>query len=266
MRRSRWLIPLLSFLLIFFGWTKSASAQSPEYVLQTDFTDTGASTWNPSLLVIDVKRFASPSSVILRVTNSSDENVGFVIEELGIHEHIPALHDITIRLPIEASGVYKFYSDRHPPASSSEMIGDTRPHVPGWLVIGNVNQGDHLYLGATRQFGDALSRDLRVLQRESMHSTYLPALVEGCEDLLDHLEWSTRHLWLSARSTPHPPVLYWIIHDLVREEIIPTFAHLRLPIDLPTESWDALLEQAIAKLWQLQELLAMVKAERLARL
>ena len=48
-----------------------------------------------------------------------------------IHADVPAFNEITAQTDIHTQGVYQYYSDRHPQASSSKAPTMTRPHVPG---------------------------------------------------------------------------------------------------------------------------------------
>ena len=97
--RSPWLIVITGLLLI-LGCAESAAAQSHTYAIHTDTAETGASTWNPSFVVIDMDKLGSRSPLVFQVTNSSSEDFSFVIEHLGIHAPIPAFGEITVRTNI----------------------------------------------------------------------------------------------------------------------------------------------------------------------
>lgn len=260
MRQSPWLIVITSLLLI-LGCAESAAAQSHTYSIQTAMTETGASTWDPAFVVVDIESPRSQAALVFSVTNPSDEEFSFVIEDLGIHARIPAFGEITIRTNIITSGVYQYYSDLHPRASTPEATTNTRPHVPGWLVIRETTQGKESYLESTRYFGRALLEDLQVLQQKSMHERYLSAMVERCQRLLGHFEWATSQLWQFDQSRQRTSISFWMIHVLVREDIVPAFSRLHSPTHLDSAMADDLLAQIIARVAGVQRVLGLIRPQ-----
>jgi hypothetical protein len=255
-----WIIVITGLLLI-LGCAESAAAQSDTYSIHTAITETGASTWNPSFVVIDIDELSSPPPLVFRVTNPRSEEYSFVIEALGIDEHIPAFGEVTIRTRITTPGVYQYYSDRHPRASAPDATRRTRPHVPGWLVVREATRAEASYLEPTRYFGRVLLEDLQVLQQESMYQRYLPAMVERCQQLLDHLEWATAQLWQFDQSGQHDSILSWMIHVLVREDTVPAFSRLRSPRHLDPVVADELLDQIIANVAGVERMLGFTRRQ-----
>ena len=260
MHGSPW-ITVITGLLLILGCAESAAAQSHTYSIHTDVTESGASTWNPSFVVINIDTLGNRSPLVFHVTNSSDEAFSFVIEGLGVHAHIPAFGEITVRTNITTPGVYQYYSDRHPRASAPEATTRMRPHVPGWLVIREATQGEASYLEPPRYFGRALLEDLEVLQQESMHQHYLPAMVERCQRLLGHLEWATAQLWQFDQSRQRASVPFWMIHVFVREDIVPAFSRLRSPMHLDAAIADDLLDQIVANVAGVHRILGLMRPQ-----
>lgn len=258
MRLIRFASPMIAILLA-IGLIGTAAAGPPEYAIGTAFTEMGASTWHPSMVVIDTEKYGKGSSVVLRVTNASGEDFSFVVEKLGIKERIPAGTDRAIHLALKETGIYKFYSDLHASTTAQVTLPGPRPHVPGWLVIGSMERSRELYLDIARNFTTTLLEDLKTLKHESVHFNVRPALIESCDLSVGKLQWATEELWLVAQSLPDPPVNYSMIHSIVNEDIAPTFRKLKWPMNVTPEAQEALMDQLMTKLSKVKHLISVVR-------
>lgn len=250
--RSKRLLSLIFGIVLAVGFGGITLGAAQEYVIQTAFTDMGAATWKPSMLVIDSAKFGTGSVVTIRIQNTSSEDFGFVVEKLGITEHVPAFAERTVRLHLEESAVYTFYSNQHALITAEDENLGSRPQVPGWLVVGSSERAEQLYLDFSKHLSKALLRDLRALHRESVQPHLRPALVEICADMVAKLQWSTEQLWLSVQKSPDPPAYYRMIRNIANRDIAPTFRKLIWPLKLPAAVQEAMMAQLITKLAKLE--------------
>ena len=88
--KSARLLSLILGIVLAVGFAGITLGAAQEYVIQTAFTDMGAATWKPSMLVIDTAKVGTGSVVTIRIQNTSSEDFGFVVEKLGITEYVPA--------------------------------------------------------------------------------------------------------------------------------------------------------------------------------
>ncbi|MCH8037395.1 MAG: hypothetical protein IIC53_09735 [Proteobacteria bacterium] len=100
-----------------------------------------------------------------------------------------------------------------------------------------------------------------MLQQKSMHERYLPAMVERCQHLLIHLEWATSQLWQFDQAKQRAFIPFWMIHALVREDIVPAFSRLHSPTHLDSALADDLLDQIIAKVAEVQRVLGLTRPQ-----
>ena len=246
-------------ILLAIGLVGAAAAGPPEYAIGTAFTEMGASTWHPSMVVIDSGKYGKGSTVVLRITNSSGEDFSFIVEKLGIKERIPAGTELAIRLAVKKAGIYKFYSDLHTSATARVTRPGSRPHVPGWLLIGSMERSEELYLDIARNFSETLLEDLNTLKRGSVHLNVRPALIESCDLSVGKLQWATEELWRVARSVPDPPVNYSMIYSIANEDIAPMFRKLKWPMNVTLEEQEALMDQLMTKLSKMNHLISVVQ-------
>lgn len=246
--KSARLLSLTLGIVLAVSLSGTALGSAPEYVIETAFTDMGAATWKPSMLVIDSAKFGAGSMVTIRIKNTSNEDFGFVVAKLGITEHVPAFTERTVRLRLGESGAYTFYSNQHALITAEAENIDSRPQVPGWLLVGSSERAEQLYLNFSKHLSKALLHDLRALHRESVQPHLRPALIETCADLVAKLQWATEQLWLSGQKSPDPPAYYRMIRNIANKDIAPTFRKLIWPLKLPTAVQEAMMEHMIAKL------------------
>lgn len=258
MRMSRW-VPIALAVMFVFGLAATAKAEMPEFTIDTAFTDRGSSTWAPSTLFIDQDAARGEKFALIRVNNVSNDDFGFVIDELGVNRLIPALDDLSIPIPIDKPGLYKFYSDMHniPNADPREWVPDIRPHVGGWLLIGSSSQGDTFYFDTIRAVGNALKSDLSGIRTTSMHPDARYALVESCAVLMGQLTWATKAIW-NPDDPKHAakPASYGKVYSFVENTIKPSMTISMTSVSLPAEARTKMVNMSIKKLHKLQILVA----------
>jgi len=94
-----------------------------------------------------------------------------------------------------------------------------------------------------------------------MHQQYLPAMVERCQNIFEHLEWATAQLWQFDQPRQRMSVPFWMIHHLLRENIAPAFSRLRSPLSLNPAIANKLLDQIIANVAGIEQMFSLMRPQ-----